>query len=368
MVRVVRRGRARALEIVSPGSVARLGELLTRVRRAPITGRTRDADGSRWTCASTRARWSTSSRTPASDPVICARARRVRARRAGRRRRAAAAARAGRPTPGTTRPSEASYFSRGQYLAVACADYPQLSDRTRRRRRSQPFTRRRVADDQRLLAALRRLRELAGPDPPPAAGAEPQAARVGAGADRRRRPRLADPDRRRARDRARTSARTSKIVTLRNTVHVTSEGDTYLVEGMRCARRVIRSFLRDAFSATCADTIVRLHTAELPAHARRRDARRRSSPAPTRARPRGAPRRSPPRRSPTRSSAATTPAAAAAAVPACAAASSQSRTRRSRSRASASWPTHTVDGTGTFHYATGARERHADRRGRDRRP
>ena len=40
-----------------------------------------------------------------------------------------------------------------------------------------------------------------------------------------------------------------RVVTLRNTVHVTSEGDNYLVEGMRCARRVIRSFLRGAPAA-----------------------------------------------------------------------------------------------------------------------
>ena len=34
------------------------------------------------------------------------------------------------------------------------------------------------------------------------------------------------------------------IVPLRNTVHVTSQGGDFLVEGMRCARTVIRSFLR----------------------------------------------------------------------------------------------------------------------------
>ena len=57
------RPRATALETVSPGSVARLGELLARVRGTPLTGRTRDADGSPLECAWTRARWSTSSRT-----------------------------------------------------------------------------------------------------------------------------------------------------------------------------------------------------------------------------------------------------------------------------------------------------------------
>ena len=46
-----------------------------------------------------------------------------------------------------------------------------------------------------------------------------------------------------------------RVVTLRNTVHVTSEGDNYLIEGMRCARTVIRSFLRGALKRVCADAI-----------------------------------------------------------------------------------------------------------------
>ncbi|HEY6887028.1 MAG TPA: hypothetical protein VI300_04585 [Solirubrobacter sp.] len=55
-----------------------------------------------------------------------------------------------------------------------------------------------------------------------------------------------------------------QIVVLKNTVHVTSEGDTYLVEGMRCARRVIRSFLRAALQSDCAATIPALHTPDYP--------------------------------------------------------------------------------------------------------
>jgi hypothetical protein len=55
-----------------------------------------------------------------------------------------------------------------------------------------------------------------------------------------------------------------RIVTLRNTVHVTSEGDTYLVEGTRCARRVIRSFVRGALDSACAGTIPALHTPAYP--------------------------------------------------------------------------------------------------------
>jgi hypothetical protein len=54
------------------------------------------------------------------------------------------------------------------------------------------------------------------------------------------------------------------IVTLKNTVHVTSEGDTYLAEGMRCARRVIRSFLRGALDSSCAGSIPALHVPDYP--------------------------------------------------------------------------------------------------------
>jgi hypothetical protein len=55
-----------------------------------------------------------------------------------------------------------------------------------------------------------------------------------------------------------------RIVTLRNTVHVTSEGDNYLYDGMRCARRVIRSFVRGALDDGCAATIPALHAAAYP--------------------------------------------------------------------------------------------------------
>ena len=47
---------------------------------------------------------------------------------------------------------------------------------------------------------------------------------------------------------------------LRNTVHVTSQGGDFLVEGMRCARTVIRSFLRGTLDSTCAAAIPALHT------------------------------------------------------------------------------------------------------------
>ena len=82
-------------------------------------------------------------------------------------------------------PSEADYFSRGAYLAVNCTDLPQLFDvaASPQRRREQfaaavapdgafaPFTGAEWLDDQRLLAALRRLPGLAEAAQAPAAPA-----------------------------------------------------------------------------------------------------------------------------------------------------------------------------------------------------
>jgi pimeloyl-ACP methyl ester carboxylesterase len=55
------------------------------------------------------------------------------------------------------------------------------------------------------------------------------------------------------------------VVKLPNTVHVTSEGDTYLVRGAACGRAVIRSFTRGALDATCTGGIPPLHTPDYQA-------------------------------------------------------------------------------------------------------
>jgi hypothetical protein len=62
-----------------------------------------------------------------------------------------------------------------------------------------------------------------------------------------------------------TLGATVRVVNLTNTVHVTSEGDTYLVEGANCGRRIIRAFVRapaklDAIDASCAAQIPPIHT------------------------------------------------------------------------------------------------------------
>lgn len=55
------------------------------------------------------------------------------------------------------------------------------------------------------------------------------------------------------------------IVKLPNTVHVTSEGDTYLVRGAACGRAVIRSFTRGALDTACTATIPPIHTPDYQA-------------------------------------------------------------------------------------------------------
>ena len=56
-------------------------------------------------------------------------------------------------------------------------------------------------------------------------------------------------------------------VKLPNTVHVTSEGDTYLVRGAACGRAVIRSFTRGALDTACTARIPALHTPDYRAAA-----------------------------------------------------------------------------------------------------
>jgi pimeloyl-ACP methyl ester carboxylesterase len=55
------------------------------------------------------------------------------------------------------------------------------------------------------------------------------------------------------------------VVKLPNTVHVTSEGDTYLVRGAACGRAVIRSFTRGAIDSSCTASIPPIHTPDYQA-------------------------------------------------------------------------------------------------------
>ena len=173
-------------------------------------------------------------------------------------------------------PTDAEYFSRGAYLAVNCTDLPQLFDRD--------------------ASPLRRRAQLATASPPAGAFApfttaewltvsgfsQPYDVCLDWPAPVRRPPRLpsvkvpvpilivgGDLD-------SLTPLLDApvfgprlgsdvRIVTLPNTVHVTSQGGDFLAEGMRCARWVIRSFVRRALDDTCAATIPALHVPSYPA-------------------------------------------------------------------------------------------------------
>ena len=254
-------------------------------------------------------------------------------------------------------PSSADYFSNGLYLAVACADYPQLFsiDGVARGpphpvRRAlpgapaadfAPFTLNEwlsvSAYTQPYRACLNWPAPRSPVPPPVPAGAAPLPAGVPVlmlGGDLDSLTPLAD-----ASGFAPALGMTTRIVTLRNTVHVTSEGDNYLVAGMDCGRRVIREFVRSpsklaSLDARCGDAIPAVHTpGAYPRAIRGRD-RRRAPRAPIPVSARGAPPSSRRVRWRTRSSATST--AAWGRGPACAAGPSRSRATASRCAACAS--------------------------------
>jgi len=265
----------------APGSAtARLAALLEVLRRGAISGRTRAADG-----ASVRARVDVRTMTDlvqdaGSDPVIYRELdASVRAALAGDAAPLLRlAAQAGAYDHGV---SEASYFSNGLYMAVACFDYPQLFSMraSPARRRAQLAAR--VASGPEAFRPFS-LREWMGvsaytqpyracldwPAPrhvarPVPAGSRPLPASVpvlilGGDLDSL----TPEPD---TVELAPRIGRRSRVVALRNSVHVTSEGDTYLRDGTRCARAIIRSFVRAPariarLDASCASRIPPIHT------------------------------------------------------------------------------------------------------------
>jgi pimeloyl-ACP methyl ester carboxylesterase len=251
-----------ALETVAPGSVARLGALLARVRATPLTGRTKDADGSSLDVRVDPRALADMVQDSGSDPVIL---RELDA--------AVVAALAGDDVPllrlagqansWNHTPSDAAYFSGGPYLALSSRHSPQVPDMRRPPDAFQPFT----GAEWRTISGFSQPYDvcLDWPEPakrPPRLPAVKLPASVPiliVGGDLDSLTPLAD-----APSFGPRLGANVEIVTLRNTVHVTSEGDNYLVDGMRCARRVIRSFVRGALDATCAASIPALHTAAYP--------------------------------------------------------------------------------------------------------
>jgi pimeloyl-ACP methyl ester carboxylesterase len=261
-------------------ATARLGQLVAQLRQRPIEGNTRDADSSSTHVTVDVRALVNLVQDAGSDPIV------YRELDASVR-----AALAGDPGPllrltaqsqswsnGT---SSASYFSVGLYFGVTCVDYPQLFDL-----RASPSTRR----DQ-LGAALGMAPDAFEPFTPgewiqmsayseayeacldwPRPGrhlrplpsrASPLPASVPIlviGGDLDSLTPLAD-----AQKLAPSLGRKVRVVNLRNTVHVTTEGDTMLFGGATCGRRIVRAFLRAPQSlarldARCADSIPPVHT------------------------------------------------------------------------------------------------------------
>jgi pimeloyl-ACP methyl ester carboxylesterase len=257
-----------AMEIVSPGAADRLAELVARARAGRAGG---DPISVRELADLVQ--------DSGSDPVILRELdAAVRASLAGDDvplRRLATQSHA--YNYGT---SSAGYFSDGLYMAVNCVDLPQLFDRdaSPARRRLQLSMAVRDAPDAFQPFTPAEWLTISGYSqpydvcldwpkpvhrhPPVPANAPPLPASIPVlivGGDLDDLTPLSD-----AMEGAPRLAASVRVVTLRNTVHVTSEGDNYLYDGMRCARRVIRSFVDGALDDTCAAAIPALHTAAYP--------------------------------------------------------------------------------------------------------
>ena len=268
----------------APGSAtARLARLLTRLRLdGAISGRTRDADASRVRVRAGIREVVDMVQDAGSDPVV------YRELDASVR-----AALAGDDVPllrlvaqsrtwshGTSDPG---YFSNGLYWAVACMDYPQLwtpqSSFARRRQELAaaiaartpldsfgPFTTSEwllmSAYSQPYQGCLRWLRP-AHTAPVVPANAAPLPATIPVlivGGDVDSLTPLSD-----AQVFGPQLGAKVRVVNLANTVHVTSEGDTYLVDGAGCGGRIIRAFVRapaqvGAIDTSCAAQIPPIHT------------------------------------------------------------------------------------------------------------
>jgi pimeloyl-ACP methyl ester carboxylesterase len=265
----------------APGSAtARLAQLVAVVRDAPFEGDTRDSDDS-----SVHARVDVRAlvdlvQDAGSDPVIYRELdASVRAALAGDRVPLLRLVAQSQTWSHGTNP--ATYFSDGLYFAVACTDYPQLFDMSAApgERRSQFAASASMAPDafapftpaewlkmsaysesyQSCLDWPRPVRRV--PAVPATAGPLPASIPILViGGDLDSLTPLSD-----AKVLATALGRKVRVITLPNTVHVTSEDDTYLFSGADCARRIIREFVRAparlaSLDARCAGEIPPVHT------------------------------------------------------------------------------------------------------------
>jgi len=261
----------------------RLAQLLDRLRTVPISGTSRDSDGSRARVRVTVRNIVDLVQDAASDPVIYRELDpSVRAALAGDNvPLLRLALQSGTYDHGN---STAAYFSDGLYFAVSCVDYPQLFDmrssETQRRAEYDaaianpppgnpfaPFTSGEwlamSAYDEPYVACIDwpAPHHSAPPVPP---GSQPLPSSVpilimGGDLDSL----TPEPD---VEKFGPTLGAHVRIVKLRNAVHVSSEGDTLLLGATHCARRIIRAFVRhpgsmDTLDASCANGIPPVHTA-----------------------------------------------------------------------------------------------------------
>ncbi len=267
----------------APGTAAgRLAQLLERLRRKPIRGRTRDADGSRLRVRVDVRAIVDMVQDAGSEPVVYRELdAAVRAALAGDdvpllRLAGQMASYLHSPDPNS------AYFSNGLYWHVACLDYPQLfsmrsSPRARRAQLAarvlapppaafDPFTAREWMTMDNYSQPYEGC--LDWPRPRRAEPALPAAPRplpasiplliVGGDLDSL----TPFPD---ARVFGPTLGANVRLVELPNTTHVTSQGYTILRVGTTCTQRIIRAFVRApermaSLDTSCARRIPHVHT------------------------------------------------------------------------------------------------------------
>ena len=263
------------------GAVTRFAQVLNQVRRRPISGMTRLAGGKRVHATITPRLLADLVQDSGSDPVI------LREQDASVR-----AALAGDNAPllrlvaqeqaynhGT---STSVYFDDALYMAVACTDYPQLFDmHASPRMRARQFARAVARQPSAPFAPFTTAEwaTISGysqpydvcldwPSPTRHAPVEPAKRTVlpasvpilAIGGDVDDLTPLSD-----VRKFAPTLGRNVRIVNLRNTVHATSEGDSFLSAGTDCARSIIDRFSArpkrlQRMNVSCAARIPPIHT------------------------------------------------------------------------------------------------------------
>jgi pimeloyl-ACP methyl ester carboxylesterase len=265
-----------------PGSAtARLAQLLDALRQAPITGRTRDADGSAVRATVTVRAVADMVQDSASDPVILRELdASVRAALAGDQ--APLLRLAAQSDTWDHSPSPPGYFSRGAYFAVNCLDLPQLfsPQASPARRREQfvaalrdppagafaPFTAAEWVQMSSLSQPYDGCLDWPRPAhrrPPLPAHTRPLPASVPIlvlGGDLDSLTPVAD-----AQAFGPALGARVRVVVLPNAVHVSSEGGTMLTASMVCARRLVRAFVRrpnrlETLDAGCTARIPPVHT------------------------------------------------------------------------------------------------------------